>query len=121
MPRMLGLNHIHLHVRDLARSVAFYSRVFTLEVLQRDEERVFLRTPGCRDTVTLHQCRSDADLPGRSGGIAHFGFRLADRSELDAVIANAIAAGGQVVERGEHHPGRPYAYLRDPDGYLIEV
>jgi catechol 2,3-dioxygenase-like lactoylglutathione lyase family enzyme len=32
-----------------------------------------------------------------------------------------VAAGGHLVERGEHTPGVPYAYVEDPDGYLIEL
>jgi hypothetical protein len=25
------------------------------------------------------------------------------------------------VEKGEHAPGVPYAYVSDPDGYVIEI
>jgi len=31
------------------------------------------------------------------------------------------AAGGTLIERGEHAPGVPFAYVKDPDGYLIEL
>lgn len=56
-----------------------------------------------------------------SGGIGHFGFRLKDASDIDAAITACEAAGGRLVERGEHVPGQPYAYVTDPDGYVIEL
>ena len=30
-------------------------------------------------------------------------------------------AGGTVTSRGEFGPGLPYAFVRDPDGYEIEI
>jgi catechol 2,3-dioxygenase-like lactoylglutathione lyase family enzyme len=26
-----------------------------------------------------------------------------------------------LVNKGEHAPGVPFAYIRDPDGYVIEI
>jgi hypothetical protein len=26
-----------------------------------------------------------------------------------------------LVDKGEHAPGIPYAYVSDPDGYVIEI
>ena len=50
-----GMIHIHLVVRDLARSQHFYEQAFGLvELMRHDEERmVFLQTPGAGDVVTL--------------------------------------------------------------------
>ncbi len=42
-------------------------------------------------------------------------------AELEAAIAEVTAAGGSLIERGEHAPGRPYAYVADPDGHVIEL
>jgi catechol 2,3-dioxygenase-like lactoylglutathione lyase family enzyme len=78
----------------------------------------FLRPPGTRDTITLQQ---SPDASGGTGNIDHFGFRLADRRQLDRAIEEVIAAGGALLERGEHQPGSPYAYVTDPDGHVIEL
>lgn len=40
---------------------------------------------------------------------------------LDAAITEVEAAGGTLVKHGEHASGVPFAYIRDPDGYLIEL
>jgi catechol 2,3-dioxygenase-like lactoylglutathione lyase family enzyme len=116
-----GLTHIHLLVSDLERSLRFYKVAFGLEEQFRDgPTMVFLRTPGSRDTITLNADSARMDRVGR-GGVDHFGFRLKPDVDLDAAITEVVAAGGRLVERGEHAPGVPYAYVEDPDGYLIEL
>jgi catechol 2,3-dioxygenase-like lactoylglutathione lyase family enzyme len=115
-----GLTHIQLTVRDLDRSLDFHQGVFGMTEMFRDgHDMVILRTPGARDTVTLHA------VPMRPepvvGGVAHFGFRLKDAAQLDAAIAEVEAAGGTLLEQGDHGPGNRYAYVADPDGYLIEL
>jgi catechol 2,3-dioxygenase-like lactoylglutathione lyase family enzyme len=117
-----GLTHIHLLVSDLERSLLFYEKVFGMEERYRDGENiVFLRTPGSRDTVTLHGPPHNAGRTGVMGGVAHFGFRLRDRAQLEKAIGEVLAAGGKLQERGTHASGQQYAYVCDPDGYLIEL
>jgi catechol 2,3-dioxygenase-like lactoylglutathione lyase family enzyme len=115
-----GLTHLQLTVRDLGRSLAFYRSVFGMEEMFRDGAfMVFLRTPGARDTLTLN---GDPDAPEPvQGGVAHFGFRLRNPAQLEDAIAAVEAAGGRLLERGEHRPGQLFAYVSDPDGYVIEL
>ena len=121
MVQTRGLYHIHLVVRDLGRSLHFYQSVFGMEERFRvPPAMVFLSTPGSQDLITLNQDDSEADNAGHSGGIAHFGFSLVD-ADLDTAIKEVKKAGGKLLERGEHAPGVPYAYLSDLDGYVIEL
>jgi catechol 2,3-dioxygenase-like lactoylglutathione lyase family enzyme len=123
MVKTEGLTHIHLLVGDLSRSLAFYQQVFGLEEMFREgPNMVFLTTPGRRDTITLNQNPDQGKgRVGDSGGIAHFGFRLTDDADLELAIQEVRAAGGTLVSQGEHSPGEPYAYVTDPDGYVIEL
>ncbi len=117
-----GLTHLHLIVRDLDRSMRFYQRVFGLEEKFRVGPRmIFLGTPGRADTITLNEDPEAQDRAGDNGGIAHFGFRLLDKSDVGAAIAEVEEAGGHLVHRGEHEPDHPFAYVTDPDGYVIEL
>jgi catechol 2,3-dioxygenase len=119
-----GLTHIHLLVKDLDRSLRFYREVFGLQERFRDGPKmVFLRTPGCRDTITLNECESpeDAARIGSLGGIDHFGFRLRSKADLDAAIAEVEQHGGSLLRRGKHPSGEDFAYVSDPDGYTIEL
>lgn len=122
MIRTQGLTHIHLVVRDLERSLRFYRGVFGMEERFRDGPKmVFLNTPGSRDLITLNEDPAEARLAGVNGGVAHFGFRLAASTDLDAAVAEVEAAGGKLIRRGEHAPGAAFAYVEDPDGYVIEL
>ncbi len=122
MIRTLGLTHIQLVVRDLERSLRFYTRVFGLEERFREgRHMVFLNTPASQDLITLNEDPNAAARAGVNGGVDHFGFRLRELRDLDAAITEIEAAGGTLMRRGEHAPGVPFAYVRDPDGYLIEL
>ena len=117
-----GLTHIHLVVRDLERSLRFYQSVFGMEERFRaGPKMVFLNTPGSEDVITLNEDPTEARLAGVNGGVAHFGFCLADPLELDAAIAEVEAGGGKLIRRGEHTQGQAFAYVEDPDGYVIEL
>jgi hypothetical protein len=64
---------------------------------------------------------SEAADAGKSGSIAQFGFHLVDRSELDAGIEEVEQPSGKLLSQGKEG-GRPsYAYVADPDGYVIEL
>lgn len=114
-----GLTHIHLFVADLDRSLRFYRDVFGFEEMFRDGPRmVFLRPPNTADTITLNE---DPDKAGQTGGVGHIGFRLVDKNELVRAIEEVERSGGRLLERAEHRPGSPYAYVVDPDGHVIEL
>ena len=122
MIKTQGLTHIHLVVRDLERSLRFYQGVFGMEERFRDGPKmVFLNTPGSPDLITLNEDPAEVQLAGVNGGVAHFGFRLADSADLDAAIADVEAQGGKLIRRDEHAPGANFAYIQDPDGYVIEL
>ena len=113
-----GLTHINLLVADIQRAKRFYETVFGFEAtFWQGPSLVFLRPPGTSDTITLQE---KPDASRTVGNIDHFGFRLTDRRQLDRAVDELVKAGGALIERGEHEPGRPYAYVTDPDGHIIE-
>src|SRR5688500_7036722 len=115
-----GLTHVHLAVSDVRRSLAFYETVFGMEVqFWAGDDMFFIGTPGRGDTITLNE--EHPDRAGAPGGVDHIGFRLVDKTKLDEAIAEVEQAGGRLVRRGEHAPGAPFAYVADPDGYMIEL
>jgi catechol 2,3-dioxygenase-like lactoylglutathione lyase family enzyme len=120
-----GIRHVHLLVADQARSVAFYSEAFGMEEQFRDREIVFMGTPGGGDSLALHLATTDDERArvGSQGGFEHFGIHLPDRSPaaIDQTVELVEKAGGQLIDRGEHAPGVPYAYVADIDGYAIEL
>jgi len=118
MVEVRGITHINLVVSDLGRAKAFYQSVFGLqEMFSPGPGLIFLKIAGTNDVIALQE-----NAAARGGEkIDHFGFRLADEAQRERAVLEVIAAGGAFVERGSHGPGNPYVYVRDPDGYLIEL
>jgi catechol 2,3-dioxygenase-like lactoylglutathione lyase family enzyme len=55
------------------------------------------------------------------GGIGHFTFRLVDEEDLYRAVEEVERAEGGWSGEGEHPDGQPFAYVTDPDGYVIEL
>jgi catechol 2,3-dioxygenase-like lactoylglutathione lyase family enzyme len=118
--RAEGFNHLHLNVRDLARSIRFYEEAFGLSVgFRAGEDLVFMVPRDGGHSLALHLVGQDEPV-GMAGGFQHFGFKL-DVSDHDRAIKQVESAGGGLVSRGKHDGRYPYAYVADPDGYVIEL
>jgi catechol 2,3-dioxygenase-like lactoylglutathione lyase family enzyme len=118
--RAEGFNHLHINVRDLARSIRFYKEAFGLKVgFSAGKDLIFMVPPAGGHSLALHQVGPDEPV-GMAGGFQHFGFKL-DVNDHDRVIEQVKKAGGNLVSRGKHGGRFPYAYVADPDGYVIEL
>ncbi len=114
--KAVGINHIHINVRDVERSVRFYKEAFGMvETFRAEPKLAFVCPPGSRDSLALHEAE-----PIGSQGFQHFGFKL-EVHDLDRAIEQVERAGGKLVSRGKHGGQFPYAYVADPDGYEIEL
>ncbi|HZC15646.1 MAG TPA: VOC family protein [Caulobacteraceae bacterium] len=118
--RAEGFNHLHINVRDLERSIRFYEEAFGLRLdFKADVSLVFMTPQAGGHSLALHLVGLDEPV-GMAGGIQHFGFKL-NASDHDRVIEQVERAGGRLVSRGKHDQKYPYAYVCDPDGYVIEL
>jgi catechol 2,3-dioxygenase-like lactoylglutathione lyase family enzyme len=113
-----GLTHLALGVKDPKRAFEFYRRVFGMRAVYRSQDFIQAQTPGTRDVLVFERVDGKS---GTSGGIKHFGFRLTKPADVDRATLAVQRAGGTIVERGEFVPGEPYLFVRDLDGYLIEI
>ncbi|MGC3947263.1 MAG: VOC family protein [Chryseolinea sp.] len=117
-PLTFGLTHLAIAVKDLRRTKAFYQTVFDMEVMYDEADFVQLTTPGARDVIVFEQKET---VNVKTGGIAHFGFRLKDPDTIGEVKARILQSNGTIVQEGEFVPGSPYVFFKDPDGYDVEV
>lgn len=116
--RTFGLSHVALKVADPERAANFYVAAFGGRIYFRDERSVQVQGPGLKDVLAFEQAPPEEI---KAGGVAHFGFRLVAPEDMDDAIAAVLAAGGQLMERGLFAPDCPYAFVADPDGYVIEL
>ena len=118
MVKTYGLTHVAVAVRDVKRASKFYRSVFGAVEVYANDGFVQLQTPGSRDVLVFEE---KPKVAGKTGGIAHFGFRLQDPKDIDAAAREVKKAGGTIKEQGAFVPGEPYLFATDPDGYDIEI
>ena len=117
---------ITLGVSDLPRSVAFYRDGLKLPLRDGNGDVIaFFETRGTWLALFPRDALA-ADAGVAPGGSGFRGFTLAHnvrtRDEVDTLLQEAAAAGGQVVAAAREREWGGYsAYFADPDGYLWEV
>jgi len=120
----LGLDHVVLRVRDQAASQRFYVDVLgcTLEHVNERISLVHLRFG--EQLIDLLPAAADTPAPPGAIGMDHFCLSI-KCDDLGAVAASLRAAGvimmGDVVDRRGAYGTGPSLYVRDPDGYQIEL
>jgi catechol 2,3-dioxygenase-like lactoylglutathione lyase family enzyme len=93
--------------------------------IQRDGQNLFIKQiilgiPGAADLLALTELEGE---PVGKGGMSHFGIIVED-DEVEALTKKVVACGGTILEhdvREENGIREPFAYVRDPDGYAIEI
>ena len=131
---IVGLGHVDLVCRDLARSLAFYAAVFGPLGLEapflvdgeRGEQIHYLRFPQAGSgSLGLRQAVVDQEFDLYAPGLHHLAFAVETREEVDAVHAAAAAAGGEILHRPrlwpQYHPEYYATFFLDPDGFRLEV
>jgi predicted enzyme related to lactoylglutathione lyase len=103
-------------VSDLERAVRFYKSAFDLEVVFQNEQIIFVGVPGTEVSFGLL-----LDAANAGAGPQNVGLHVDHAVGLDTAIRDVEAAGGKVVERGEHGPEIPFAKIADPDGNVLEI
>jgi len=113
-----GLVELTLQVRDLQALEAFYTDVFALRVLKREDDRVWLAA-GERARLGLW-LPGEKEFGDEGGAHVHFAFGAAPGS-LDALVARLEERGVPLRGPVEHPGGDRSVYVEDPEGNVVEV
>jgi len=103
-PRLVGVNHVALEVDDLEEALAFYGRIFEIELRGRVAGMAFIEMGD--QFIALSEGRSQP--PDRA---RHFGLVVDDKEAVRAALEEA----GVEASRG---PGLDF---RDPSGNHVQV
>ena len=82
--------HVHVHVDDLGKSIAFYSKLFAAEPtrVESDYAKWMLEDPRINFAISS---------TGRTPGVDHLGLQVDSADELAALGPRLDTAGGSVV------------------------
>jgi catechol 2,3-dioxygenase-like lactoylglutathione lyase family enzyme len=119
------LSFVTLGVADLGRAARFYADVLRLPAIPTPPGIAFFELG--RTWLGLYPREELAADAGVAPGAPGFGgFTLAhnvrSEAEVDALLQEIAAAGGQIVRPGRRADWGGYSgYFADPDGFLWEV
>ena len=121
MPRVTGLGHIGIHVRDLERMVAFYRDLLGMQVTKQNPTRgmVFLSSdPAASDhEIALMRGRPEDENPKL---IDQISLRVETLDDLRD-FHRRVQAEGFKIDRVVNHGSGLGCYFFDPEGNRTEV
>jgi catechol 2,3-dioxygenase-like lactoylglutathione lyase family enzyme len=131
---LVGLGHVDLVCRDLARSLDFYRAVFgplgleepELFEGERGEQIHYLRFPRAGSgSIGLRQAIESQEFELYAPGLHHVAFAVDTQADVDVVHDAVLIAGGSVLHAPRLWPqyrADYYAtFFLDPDGFRLEV
>ncbi len=125
---MIKFAYTILYVSDVKRTAEFYAKTFGFEVrfIAPGDEYAELSSGSTTlsfaalplASSNLKNGFQEADLNAKPFGM-EIGFTTVD---VPALVDKALAAGATLLEEPKEKPwGQVVAYVRDPDGFLIEI
>jgi lactoylglutathione lyase len=108
--------HVHLHVDDLSKSIAFYSSLFAAEPTraEADYAKWMLQDPPVNFAISTRGARA---------GIDHLGIQTDDPAELADMKARAVEADMALLDEGETtccYARSEKHWVTDPQGIAWE-
>jgi lactoylglutathione lyase len=108
--------HVHVHVDDLAASIAFYSKLFAIAPTRSESDyaKWMLDDPRVNFAISTR---------GAAAGVDHLGFQTDDAEELASLKARAEAAGLALHDTGASsccYARSEKHWITDPQGVAWE-
>ena len=108
--------HVHLHVADLAASLAFYNKLFAAQParVEADYAKWMLTDPPVNFAISTR---------GAQPGLDHFGFQADNADDLATLKAQAQAADMALLDEGETtccYAHSDKYWVTDPQGVAWE-
>lgn len=131
---MLSCTHLVLYVQDLSRTYNFYVRLLELPERRYAPAEDFLSVAAGDFIVNFYGPKLHRPLAeAYSQGVAHLGLDASTRSAVESYFSRLrrmpflpLASNMQPLEtlhelRSRQTPGPYRFYVRDPDGYVVEI
>jgi catechol-2,3-dioxygenase len=115
---LTGFAELTLEARDLGRLERFYGETLGLELLKREDDRVWLAAGS--DARLGLWTPGEKEFGDEGGRHVHFAF-AAKPGTLDALGERLRSRGCDVRGPTEHPGGDRSIYFEDPEGNVVEV
>ncbi|WP_226665404.1 VOC family protein [Metabacillus litoralis] len=115
-----NINHIHLKVSQLSRSIRFYTEKLGFNVLHQTEQIAHLSTNGKDILITLEEIKNTSPLSQQKTGLYHIALLFPTRSELANCLYYLLKTK-YPLQGASNHLVSEAIYLADPDGHGIEL
>lgn len=125
---MTRFGYTILYVRDVRCTIEFYENAFDFKRTYFSEEGAYAELATGETTLSFASIEQ-ASSNLRAGFVQStleakpFGIEIGiTTDDVEATVARSIAAGALPLEAPKTKPwGQCVAYVRDPDGFLIEI
>lgn len=128
MTDVIGIDHIYLAVRDMARSLAFYDRLMPALGFRKNDFTLggdpHVQYYNRHFGLVLRPARSSAPHDPYSPGLHHLCLRVEGRVEVEALAKRLRELGIETTEPRlypDYAPDYYALFLRDPDGIRLEI
>ncbi len=120
----MKLDHTMIRVSNPGKVIDFYREAFGFELVRESEHDsftlYFLEIPGQDARLELTYNHGEDDRYDKGEGFGHIAIRTGDDLSLQEAYDRAVEAGGEDYRPPEECPGN-YAFVRDPEGYEVEI
>lgn len=121
----MRLGYVIHHVSDVPATVGFYERAFGLarRFVHESGDYAEMETGATALAFGARSLIERMGLPCPSPGAPAAGIEIALVTfEVEAAFERAVSAGAAPIKPPERQPwGQTVAYVRDPDGFLVEL
>ncbi|WP_430788821.1 VOC family protein [Virgibacillus flavescens] len=114
------INHIHLKVANLERSLNFYQNILGFRVIEQQPHLAILTAGGSKPLLTIEQIESSVPLNKGKTGLFHIAFLLPERADLAKMLRHFMHKGYPVHGASDHIVSEAL-YISDPDGNGVEI
>ena len=121
--RVKKLLHTRMRVSDMEQTIAFYTNVLGLEVLERKvsprgSHLAFLKVPNSEELIELTSFPPSGPVKVQED-LVHLAFQV---ENLDDTIASLHAKGVKVTDGPtQTSSGSRFIFIDAPDGYEVEL
>ena len=121
---MTNLGHVVFYVRDLERSVKFYTEVVGLDISGMIfNGRAALLSGGSthHELLLIQVGEAQGPVHGRRIGLYHVGWKIGDSIEQLKILYDKLIDLDYAIDGLSDHTISHSIYLRDPDGNEVEL